>query len=204
MQSSALGGDLQVLVAQPADQVEGFARRLLLGQARRIGLDVLLDDRAHRRRRPEESVGRDQPVQRLVRPLEVVVLHPKRKPPLQVVEVGKHRTRQVLVPQRLPEALHLAQRLRVLWAALDVADALLAQELLERGLAPPGRVLPAVVGQKLPRHPVLGNPPLQRLQHQLRFLVVRQCVGDQVTRVVVHERGHVHPLVTAQQKREDV
>lgn len=131
MQPSALGCDLQVLVAQAADQVEGLAWRLLLRQTQGVAFDVLLDGRPHRRRRSKETVSRHQPAQRLMRPLEVVVPHPQAKPPLQVIEVGKHRLDQVLLPQRLPETLHLAQRLRVLRSAPDVPDTLAAQQLLE-------------------------------------------------------------------------
>jgi hypothetical protein len=59
-----------------------------------------------------------------VRPLEVVVLHEQRRTALAIVEVGKHRPRQELLPHRLPETLDLAAGLRVVRAALHVRDPL--------------------------------------------------------------------------------
>lgn len=139
-----------------------------------------------------------------MRTLEVVRLNVQREPPLAVGEVLEHRPRQELVPQRLPETLHLPQRHGVLWAALDVLDAVLPQRLLERRLAAPRRVLPAVVREDLLGGPVVRDAALERLHHQLALLVMRDDVRDQVPRVIVHERRHVHPLVLAQQEREDV
>jgi hypothetical protein len=175
-----VGGDLQVLVAQPPDDVEGLARLLLARQSQRVGFHVLLDRGPHLRRRPEEPVSRHQPRQPLMRPLEVVVLDEVGQPVVQVLVVGEHRPRQVLVPQRLPEALDLAQCLRVLWPALAVGDPVLAQQLLEGGLPPPGRVLPPLVGQHFPGLTVQRDASLQRLEDQLPTLVVCQRVRHYV------------------------
>ncbi|HUE27241.1 MAG TPA: hypothetical protein VMP89_10750, partial [Solirubrobacteraceae bacterium] len=59
-----------------------------------------------------------------MRTLEVVRVHEEPEPPLAVGEVRKHRSAQKLLPKRLPESLHLSERLRVLRTALDVPDAL--------------------------------------------------------------------------------
>jgi hypothetical protein len=139
-----------------------------------------------------------------VRALEVVVLDVEPEPPIEVREIGEHGPRQELVPQRLPEALDLAQGLRVLRTALDVTDPVLPHQLLERGLTPPGCVLPALIRQHLARDPVVGDAALERLEHQLRALVVRQRVRDHVTAVVVEEPRQVHPLVAAKVEGEDV
>jgi hypothetical protein len=203
-QSSPLRGDAQVAVAQAADQVEGFSRRLLLRQSCSVFRHVLFNRCAHLRRRPKESICRHQSLQRLVRPVEVVRVDEESQPPLHIGEVGKHRPRQKLVPQRLPEALDLAQRLRMLRPALDVMNAFAPQLFFEFRRAPPCRVLPALVRQYLPRRAKRCDSFLQRLHHQPRLLVVRQSVRHQVARVVIHEGGQVNALVASQQKREDV
>jgi hypothetical protein len=139
-----------------------------------------------------------------VRTPEVVGLHEERDPTLAILEVGKDRPREKLLPQRLPETLDLPQRLGMVRPALDVPDPLAAQLLLEVRVPAPGHVLAPLVRQHLARRPVLGNPPRQRLQYQRRALVVRHHQGHQVPRVVVHEGGHVQTLMPPQEKREDV
>ena len=138
----------------------------MLRQAQRIGRHRRLDRRAHLRRRAEEPVRGRQPLQSLVRALEVVVLHEQRHPALAVGEVRKHRSRQELLPHRLPEALDLAAGLGVVRSALHVADPLAAQLLFETRLAPPRRVLPPLVGQDLARRTVVRDPARKRLHHQ--------------------------------------
>jgi hypothetical protein len=56
-----------------------------------------------------------------------------------------------LAPQRLPEALDLAQRLGMARAGQDMANAAILQDLAEGALAAPGVVLGAVVGEAPPR-----------------------------------------------------
>ena len=81
-----------------------------------------------------------------MRPLEVVVLDVETQSTLAVGEIGEHGLAQKLLPQALPEPFDLAERLRVLRPALDVRDAVAAQEMLEVGRATPCRVLTALVG----------------------------------------------------------
>jgi hypothetical protein len=57
--------------------------------------------------------------------------------------------------------------------ALDVTNALTVQFRLEIGVAPPGHVLPALVGEDLTRRAVLRDAARQRLQDKSRALVVR-------------------------------
>jgi hypothetical protein len=204
MQPTALCGDRQVAIAEPAHQVKRLLRRLLLCEPQRVLRHVLLDDRPHVRRCAEKPVRGHQPRQRLVRPLEVVPLHEEGESALAVREVRKHRPRQKLVPQRLPKPLDLPERLRVLRAALHVPYPMKSQLLLEVRLSPPRRVLPPLVRQDLLRLSVRGNPALEGLHHELRPLMVRQPVRHDEARVVVHEGREVQPLVAPQQKREDV
>lgn len=204
MQARSLRGDGEVAVSEAPHEVERLLRRALVREAQRVGLHALLDGCPHVRRGQEEAVGGDQTSQRLVRALEVVSSNEQSEPPLAVREVREHRPRQELVPQCLPEPLHLAQRLRVLRPALHVADALPPKLHLEVRLTAPRGVLTPVVRQYLLRRPVRRDPPSQRLQHQLRTLMMRERVGHDEPRVVIHERGQVQPLLPPQQEREDV
>lgn len=203
-QPGTVRGDRQVLISQPSDQVEGLLHGLLLGFAKRVGFDVFLDRRPHLGCRSEISVGRHEPAQRLVRPLEVVALHEEAKPPLTIGEVCKHRAAEKLVPQRLPEALDLSEGFGVLRPALDVPDPMLPQPFLEERLAAPGRVLSPLVGQDLLRHPEGRDPALKRLEDQRALLVVCQDEAHEEARVVVHEGRQVQALMPSQQECEDV
>jgi hypothetical protein len=119
----AVRGDRHVAIAESSDEIEGLARRLLAREAHLVVGDALLDHRAYVGRRAEESVGGHEAFERLVRPLEVVGVDEVRDATVAVGEVRKHRARQKLVPERLPESLDLAERLRVLRPALDVPNA---------------------------------------------------------------------------------
>jgi len=127
-------------------------------EPQRVVGDALLHRRPHVWRGTEVPVRRDQPLERLVRPLEVVGVHEEADATLAVREVREDRARQELVPQSLPEALDLPQGLRVLGPALHVPDPFSPQLLLEFRLAAPGRVLPTLVGQDLLRRPVRRRP----------------------------------------------
>jgi hypothetical protein len=192
------------VLAQTAHQVEGLSLRLLLGQGQRVVGHSLFDRVPHLRRRPEESVRRHRSPDSLVRTTEVVGLYEERDPALAILEIRKDRPREKFLPQRLPEALDLSQRLRMVRPALDVTDALTMELRLEIGVPAPRHVLPSLVRQHLTRRPVLCNPPRQRFQHQGSALVMRHYQGNEVPRVVVHEGGHVQPLMPPQEKREDV
>jgi hypothetical protein len=196
--------DRQPLIAELSDDVEGLTRRLLERQAELVRADRALDFGADVGGRLEEAIGRDESVECLVRPLEVVVADEVVEAPLCVDDVGEHGAAEKLVPQRLPESLDLAERLRVLRPAADVMHAHAREQFLELGLAAPHRVLPTVVGQDLCRLPVRRDAPLERLHHQSRLLVVRERVTDDEPAVVVHEHAHVETLGAAQSEGEDV
>jgi hypothetical protein len=204
VQSSADGSDRQIAVAEPAHHVEGLARGLFHREPCRVALHVALDGFAHLRRRSKVAVRRDEPTDALVRPLKVVRVDEQLQPSLEVFPVREDGPREELVPQRLPEALDLAERLRMLRSALDVVDAFSTKLLLELRRTAPRRVLPAVVGEDLPRRAVGGDALAQSLHHECAPLVVRDRVRHDEARVVVHERGHVDALVPPEQEREDV
>jgi hypothetical protein len=177
---------------------------LFTRQAQRVLRDARLDRCTHRRGGAEEPISRRQAIQRLVRSLEVVMLHEQPHTSLAVLEVREHRARQELLPHRLPEPLNLAAGLRMVRAALHVCDPLPAQLRLELRRAAPRGVLPALIGEDLARCAILGNATRQRLQHQRTALVMSHRKAYQVARVIVQERCDVHPLMPAQQKGEQI
>lgn len=180
LHAKALAGrrDRQVAIAEPAHEIEGLARLLPVREPHRVVRHVLLDRGADLRGCPEVAVRRHEPLDALVRPLEVVGVDEQPESPRAVVEVREDRPRQELLPQRLPEPLDLAQRLRVLRAALHVPDPLAPELLLELRLAPPRRVLPALVREDLLWRPVRRDRAPERLEHERRTLVVRERVAD--------------------------
>jgi hypothetical protein len=139
-----------------------------------------------------------------MRTAEVVGLDEERNPPLAILEIREDRPREKLLPQGLPEALDLPQRLRMVRPALDVTDALPPQLLFKVRVPAPRDVLPALVRQDLTRRAVLCDPTRESLEHQRRPLVMGHYQRHQVPRVIVHEGGHVQTLMPPQQKREDV
>jgi hypothetical protein len=201
---TAGGGNTEVLVAEATDEVKGFLWLFLLRETERVRLDLRLDRGADMRRRAKETVRRHESLDGLARPLEVVVLDEKLDPPKTIREVGEHRPSQKFVPQRLPEALDLAQRLRMLRSALGVPDTTPLQQLLELRLAAPRHVLPALICQHLLGLAVLGDATFECVDDQARLVVMRHPPGHEVARVVVHEADDVHDLMTAQLELEDV
>ena len=194
LEAELAGRDRYALITELPDDVEGFADRLLEREPQLVLRDRALDLCTHVRGCLEESICGYEAVECLMRPLEVVVGQEMRQPVLRIHRVREHGPAQKLVPERLPESLDLAQRLRMLRAAPDVLDAHSPQHLLELGLAAPHRVLPAVVGQHLRRLSVRGDASLERLHDQRRLLVMRERVPNHEAAVVVHEHAHVQPL----------
>jgi hypothetical protein len=166
--------------------------------------DAFLDRVPDLRCRPEEAVRGHCAPDALVRSAEVVGLDEEADPALAVVEVREDRPRQKLLPQGFPEAFDLAQGLGMVGTALDVADPLPPQLLLEVGVAAPRDVLTALVRQDLTRRTVLRYPSRQRLQDQGGPLVMRHHQRHHVARVVVHEGRHVQPVMASEQECEDV
>jgi hypothetical protein len=196
--------DRQPLIAELSDDVERLARRLLEREPQLVRRHGALDLGTYVRGGAEEAVRGDKSVERLMRPLEVVVADEVFESALGVVDVREYGAAEKLVPQRLPESLDLAERLRVLRSTADVVDASSREQFLEFGLAAPHRVLPAVVGEHLGRVAVRGDAALERLHHQRRLLVMSKRVPDDEAAVVIHEHAHVQPLCASQPKREDV
>jgi hypothetical protein len=91
-----------------------------------IVLNAALDDLAQFLGNGKEAVGRTQPLQGLMGPPMVVVLHPQPNPlsgRFKAVELG---TLQELLPDGLPEAFDLAQGHGMMRPALNVVNPILA------------------------------------------------------------------------------
>lgn len=196
--------DRQPLIAELPDDVEGLSGRLFQGESQRVCRDRTLDLRADVRGGLEEAVCRHEPVERLVRSLEVVVRQVVQQSLLCIHRVGEDRAAEKLVPQGLPETLDLAERLWMLWPTPDVVNPHPRECFFEFRLAAPNGVLPSVIGQHFGWLAVRRDAVLEGLHHQRRLLMVRERVTDDEATVVVHEDAHVEPLRAAQPKREDV
>lgn len=204
LQSTARGVDGKILFAKPPNQVKRGLRRLFTRKSQSVRLHARFDRGAHLGRGPEEPVRRGESAERLVRALEVVVLQKQADAPLTILKVGKHRARQPLLPQSFPEPLDLAAGLGMMRAAFDVVNALTPQFLLKAGHPAPRGVLPSLVGQYLPRRPVLRDRARQGFEHQFAALVMRHHQAHQIAGVIVEKGRHVNALVPAQQEREQV
>jgi hypothetical protein len=95
---------------------------LFLREPQRVLGNRRFDAGSHLACGAEEPICRREPLERLVRPMEVVVLDKQPHPPLAVLEVRKDGLREQLLPQRLPEPLDLSAGLRVMRPALDVRN----------------------------------------------------------------------------------
>ena len=124
----------------------------------------------------------------------IVVLHPQGDPLPGFLKVLEPGSVQKLLQDALPEALDLAQGHRVVRLAAQVVDLVLLQLPLELGAAPPGGVLPPVVGEHFTRTPVVAHRPTVGLQHRIAGLGAVQPQSHDVAGVVVDVADQVHRL----------
>jgi hypothetical protein len=122
-QRTAGCGDAEVLITEPADEIERFVWGLLLCEPQGVRGDLRLDCCADVSGGAEEAICGYKSVDALMRSLKVVVLDVERYATLAVGEVCEDRLAQELAPEALPEPFDLAERLRMLRPTLDVRDA---------------------------------------------------------------------------------
>lgn len=203
LHAALLGLDHDRLLAEPAHHVErllGFAAE---GEFQDVGLDPALDDLPEFLGDAEEAIGGTETVEALVRAAMIVMLHPQPDPlagGLEAVELGAG---EELLPDRLPEALDLPQRHRVVRSALEVVHPILLELGLEAGGAPPAGELPALVGEQFLGHAVLGDRPAIDLEDVLRRLAAEHVESHDIPRVIVKEADEVGVLAP-QAEGEDV
>lgn len=191
------------LLAHPPHHVERAARLPPQRQFQCVLLNAALDDLPQFLGDGKEAIGRTQPVQGLVGPLMVVILHPQPHPLAGGFEAFKLRSHQELLPDRLPEPLDLAQGHGMMGSALEVVDAVLAQLRLETGCAAPTAVLAALVGEHFFGHAVLGDRAAVHLQDVLRRLTTKHVQPHHVAGVVIQKADEVGVL-TSQPEGKDI
>jgi hypothetical protein len=198
-----LGTNDHGLFAHPPHHVERTARLPAQRQFQHVVLNAALDDLAQLLGNSKEAIGRTQPLQGLMGPAVVVVLHPQPNPlagRFKAVELG---ALQKLLPDGFPEAFDLAQSHGMMRPALNVVHPILAQLPLETGGPTPTRVLAPLVREQLFGHAVLGHGPAVHLQHVLRGLAAKYLQPHHVAGVIVDKADEVGVLA-AQPEGEDV
>jgi hypothetical protein len=197
------GPDDHGLFAHPPDHIERTAGLPSQGQFKRVLLEAPLDDLPQFLGNGKEAVGGTKPIQRLVRPLVVVVLHPQPDPLPGRLEIVKLRSHQELLPDRLPEPFDLAQRHGMMRPALDVMNSILAQlRFKTRGSSPTG-ILTPLIGEQFFGHAIFGHRRAIDLQDVLGRLAAKDVHAHQVAGEIIHETDQVSVLA-AQAEGEDV
>jgi hypothetical protein len=203
LHAALLRPDHHRLLAQPPHHVEGALGFPAERELQHVLLDTALDHLPELLRDGKEAIRRAEPLQGLVGPAVVVVLHPEPDPlagRLEALELG---ALEKLLPDRLPEALDLPQRHGMVRAALEVVDSILAELGLEPGGPAPTRVLPALIGEHFLGHAVLRRRPAVDLQDVLRRLAAEDVQPHHVAGVIVEEADEVGVLA-AQAEGEDI
>ncbi|MEK7755405.1 MAG: hypothetical protein AAB654_26005 [Acidobacteriota bacterium] len=183
--------DRHRLFAHPPHHVKWRLRPAVQRQLPHVRRDPFSHLRAHRLLDPVKPVRRAQTLDPLVRPLMIIILHPPPDPLPRFLEGREPRPAQELLPDRLPEPLDLPQRLRMVRAAADMLDPVPFQFLLELGLAVPARILPPVIRQHLPGHPVGAHSPPEHLQQIIPRLAPEDLQGRDVPGMIVDESDQV-------------
>jgi len=165
-------------------------------QFQHVLLDAALYDLAQFLGDGKEAIGRTQPLQGLVRPLVVVVLHPQPHPLAGGLEAVKLCPHQELFPDGLPEPFDLPQGHGMMGPAFDVVDPILAQLGLEAGRAAPTAVLAALIGEHFFGHAVLRHRRAVHLQHVLRRLTAKHVQPHHVAGVIVDKADEVGVLAS--------
>jgi hypothetical protein len=197
------GPDDHRLLAHPAHHIEGTLRFASQGQLERVLLNAPLNDLPQLLGNRKEAVGGTEALQRLVRPLVVVMLHPQPDPLPRRLKTVELRSYQELFPDGFPESLDLAQRHGVMGPALDVMDPILAQLRLEARSSPPTGILASLIGEHLFGHARFGHRRAIDLQNVLGRLAAKDVRSHQVAGEIVHEPDEVGVLA-AQAEGEDV
>jgi hypothetical protein len=197
------GPDDHGLFAHPPDHIERTAGLPSQGQFKRVLLEAPLDDLPQFLGNGKEAVGGTKPIQRLVRPLVVVVLHPQPDPLPGRLETVKLRSHQELLPDRLPEPFDLAQRHGMMRPAFNVMNSILAQLRFKARGSPPTGILASLIGEQFFGHAILGHRRAVHFQDVLGRLAAKDVRSHQVAGEIIHETDQVGVL-PSQAEGEDV
>ena len=200
---SFFGAKYNGLPFQAADHVEGSLGLAAQGHLQQVFLDAGLDGFAQFAGDLKEAVRRTKTFDALVGPLVVVIFDPEPDPLPGRFETFELRPGQELLPDRLPEALDLAERHRVMGPGFEMSDAALLEFRLEAGRAPPAGVLPAVVGEHLLGRVVFAHGHPEDLQHVLGGLAAKDIRPHQIPGVIIQEADQIG-IAAAQPKGEDI
>jgi len=191
-----LGTDDHGLLPPPPHHVERAARLPPQRQFQHVLLHAALDGLPQFLGDGKEPAGRTQPLQGLVRPLMVVVLHPQPHPLACGLEAIELRSHQELLPDRLPEPFDLAQGHGMMGPAFDVVDPILAQLHLETGRTAPTAVLAALIREHFFGHAVLRNCCAVHFQHLLCRLAAKHVQPHYVAGVIIDKADEVGVLAS--------
>jgi len=187
------------------EDVHRLPRRAVDRRRELVGLHRFLERLAQRVLGTEEAVRRHHTTDALVRAEVVVESDPVTEPTLCLGKaVGSHPLPE-LRPDRLPQSLALADRLRVVRRRQHLTDAEAVEPLAEGRPPAPAVVLRALVGEDLLRLAKSLDAFLEGFEHELLPLVRQQPPAHDVAAVVVQEDRQRHtPAGTRQHEARDV
>jgi hypothetical protein len=191
-----LGTNDYGLLAHPPHHVERTVRLPPQRQFQHVLLNAALDDLPQFLGDGKEAIGRTQPLQGLVRPLVVVVLHPQPHPLAGGLEAVKLRAHQELLPDRLPEPFDLAEGHGMMRPALEVVNPILMQLRLKAGGPSPTAVLASLIREHFFGHAVLCHRRAVHLQHVLRCLAAKHVQPHHVAGVIIQKTDEVGVLAS--------
>ena len=146
---SFFGAQDDELPFHAAHHVEGSAGLAAQGHFQQVFLDACLNGLAQFVLDFEEAIGRAQTLDALMRPFVIVVPDPEPDAFPRGLEALELSPGEKLLPNGFPEPLNLAQRHRMLRAALEMRHPVLLQLGFKPTDSAPGRVLAAVVSEHL-------------------------------------------------------
>jgi hypothetical protein len=200
---SLFGLDHHRLVTHSANHIERIAWLAPQGLFQNVGLDALLDDLTQLTGDLEESIGRAEPADALMRPSMVVIGDPEPQPLLRFFEAAELRPAEEFGIDRFPEPLDFSKGHGMMRPGFDMLDPVFLQLVFETGRPPPVGILPTVVGEHFLRNTVVGNSAAKCLQHVIGCLGAVQAQRGDVARVIVEVADQVGRAAT-QSETEDI
>jgi hypothetical protein len=193
------------LVPDLAHKKDGFSGGFTQGQVQLVFGHLVLQGLADLVFDPQEAVGGDHAADALMGPGVVDVVDEVGEAEAAVLEFLGLDAVPKLGADGFPEAFAFAQGLGVVGPGHHVADAFALEDLLELGLAAPGKILAALVGKHLQGLAEALDTVEQGLDDQPGFLLEGDFPADDVPGKVIQEHGEVHPLaVPGQDEAGDV